>query len=276
MVRRVDRRRLLTAVVAGTAGLAGCLDGVFGSTITEPFSETHDAIPGATLTVDNRNGDVTVTAHDGDEVTIEGERRASTRNALEELSVEVSPGEPFAVVGSLGDASSLASPAIELEVGVPDGMEVGAVETRNGAVTVTGVAGDVSATTRNGAVRVTDVDGFVRGESNNGNVELRETAGLAGANTANGSIDVELRAMRDDVTCRTRNGNVTIAVADDLSADLDLHTSNGRVHVEDLPYQATVERATRVEGQLRGGGTWRLTGESTNGTVRLRPIGSGG
>lgn len=78
--------------------------------------------------------------------------------------------------------------------------------------------------------------------------------------------------MRDDVTCRTSNGDVTVRVGPDVAAAIRLETDRGEASVGNLPVTVTTDRRNYFEGSLRGGDDPRLHPESSNGDVSLRPL----
>lgn len=270
------RRRTLLAGIGTvtTAGLAGCLGTVFGTTVSESFENSYDVSDETTLTVTNRNGNVTVRDTDDDQFTVAGEKEAGSESALEEISIDVTTGEQFVVDVSFGSGSNFEQRSVDLTIDVPTSVTVDQLETSNGNVTATDVTGDVSATTSNGNVELTDIDGFVDCDSSNGNVRVRGTTGLAGARTSNGTVDVELLGMDGDVTCKSSNGSVTVRMGPNISCAFDLSTTNGQVNVENVPHTSTISRRGRMEGQIRGGSDPMLTAETTNGDVRLRSANS--
>ena len=267
------RRRALLATTGSVIGgsLTGCVGGIFGADETESFDESYDVTDGSVLTVTNRNGDVTVRETGAEQLTVSGEKRAGTESGLAAISVDVETGEQTSVGTQLGSGSSFSNRSVELVVDVPTGMTVETVSSANGDVTVEEVSGDVSAVSSNGDVEVRDVDGYARCESTNGDVRARGTTGLRGARTSNGTVDVEVLAMRDDVTCRSTNGSVTVRVGPDVAAAISLTTSNGDAAVRDLPHTTSISRPSQIEGHLRGGTAPQLTLESSNGDVTLRP-----
>ena len=267
------RRRTLLASLgtAATTATAGCLGSVFGTTVSESFENSYDVTDGTTLTVANRNGNVTVRDTDADRLTVAGEKRAGSDSALDEISVDVTTGEQFAVEVSFGSGSAFEQRSVDLTLDVPGVVTVDRLETSNGNVTAEGVSGDVGATTSNGSVTLTDIDGYVDCDTSNGNVRVRGATGVDGARTSNGTVDVELLAMRGDVTCDSSNGTVTVRVGPDVSAGFRLSTTNGRASVENVDHTASTSRRGLVEGQLRGGSSPVLRAETTNGDVRLRP-----
>ena len=266
------RRQLLAGVgTVASATLAGCFGAVFGTTVSESFENSYDVTDETTLTVSNRNGNVTVRDTDDEQLTVAGEKRAGSEDALDEISVDVTTGDQFAVQVSFGSGSAFEQRSVDLTIDVPRGVTVDQLATSNGTVSASDVSGDVSASTSNGNVEMTDVDGYVDCDTSNGNVRVRGATGLDGARTSNGTVDVELLAMRGDVTCESSNGGVTVRVGPDVSAAFRLSTTNGQVSVQNLQHTSSGSQRGLIEGQLRGGSSPTLTAETTNGDVRLRP-----
>jgi hypothetical protein len=267
------RRRTFLAgggVLAATA-LSGCLGGLLGSRVTEPFSDSYDVPSGAALEVVNRNGPVTVRPAEGARMAVSGEKRANSQAGLDSIEIDVTGDDPVRVEAEFGSGSAFSNRGVDLTVEVPEGVPVDRARTTNGDVTVSDVRGDAAATTTNGDVEVTDVSGYVRCETTNGDVRARGTRGVAGARTTNGSVDVELLGMDDDVTCRSSNGSVTARVGPDVAAGFRLETSNGDAEVLELDHTVTASGPNSIEGRIRGADSPVLALETNNGDVTLRP-----
>ena len=261
---RPTRRRLLAAGATAAAGFAGCL-GFVGPDVTESGSMTFD-VPEGVVAVENRNGDVEVEPHDGDEVLVEYRKAGRSQEAVDAVAVEgtVEDGD-LAVRSVHGDRFRNVS--VDLAVKIPDGGSVGSVATGNGDTVVREVTGDVRASTANGDVRVTDVDGHVTVQSGNGDAEARGTTGLSGARSANGSVSVEIHALRGATDVTSGNGDVEAGVAPDLDAEVLATVGNGDLDVE-VELEGASVAANRVRGRLGDGGPL-LTLTTGNGDVRL-------
>jgi hypothetical protein len=251
------------------AGVAGCA--VPGSEETERSTRVIPADPDAPMVVSNVNGRVDVTGTDTDTIEVDIEKRTRYgRDLLDRVTVQtrVSGGRTQVTVrtDSLPPGTSV---AVDLDIRIPESVALDSVETRNGAVTATGVAGDASLQTTNGRVTAEDVDGFLILRSTNGDVEARDVTGLDDVRTTNGSVDVELSSLRRDLVVRTSNGDIDLAVPPELGAVVNLRTSNGTVGVRDLEPQITDRSRTALRAIL-GDGSGRIVAETSNGSVRLR------
>ena len=261
---RSTRRGILATGATVAAGLAGCL-GFVGPDVTESGSLAFD-VPGGVVTVGNRNGDVEIGPHDGDDVLVEYRKAGRSQAAIDAVTVEGSVEDGDLAVRSVhGDR--FRNVGVDLTVLVPDGGRVGAVETANGDAVVREVAGDVRASTTNGDARAIDVDGYVTVQSGNGDAEARGTTGLSGARSANGSVSVEIHALRGATDVTSANGDVEAGVAPDLDAEVLATVGNGDLDVE-VELDGASTAANRVRGRLGDGGPL-LTVTTGNGDVRL-------
>lgn len=270
--RARTRRGLLRA--GGAFALATALSGCLLS--AEPYVEETDRSfdPGdaEALAVVTENGDVTLSAGDGDAVsgTVRTESR-SGEDALEEVTVEATTDDGvFRIEPVLPDRDVNVS--VDLDLSVPADLPVARAESTNGDATVTGVTGDPVCRTGNGDATAEDVDGFVTVRSSNGDVTAAGTTGLAGARTANGEVTADVAAVRDDVSLRSTNGDVTAAVPSDLVAAVELRTTNGDASVDGVELTTTETSETRISGRTGPDPEHTLTLETTNGDVTLEAL----
>ena len=101
----------------------------------------------------------------------------------------------------------------------------------------------------NATIRAEDLTADIRAQTVNGGLRLSTSQG-ASAKTVNGSIRLE--------------------VPEQLNADLEIRTTNGRI-TTDLPITTTRATRRRVEGTLgEGGADLRL--KTVNGNITLGPV----
>lgn len=268
---RPSRRTFLTASLTAVAGLAGCaLPGPQETTVS---TRTVEATGGAPLVVENHNGNVTVTDGGGDAIEMTVTKRTNYgRERFDQVRVETDTTSQRTRIETVSeDLPTGVSVAVDLELALPEGVPVERVRTRNGDVTAEDVAGDAHLETTNGRVDARDVAGYLTMRTTNGTVESRDCDGIDDVRTTNGSADVEVQAIRDDVDVETTNGNVRIAVPEDMDAEIRLETTNGDVGYSGLDLDVRTDRTTELVGTLGDGGD-EITGETTNGSVRLRAI----
>ena len=122
----------------------------------------------------------------------------------------------------------------------------------------------------NGNIEVNSIDGNVEAYTVNGQVQV-STTGLVQAKTVNGSIEVSMgrSEWQDDLTFETINGDITIELPYNTSADVRAETLNGGIS-SDFPMTVSGGFGSRrLNGTIgNGGGDLRLT--TVNGSIRLR------
>lgn len=250
------RRALLAGFAAGTTtALAGCIDGgnLFGDRVQESREYEFDLPSDAPVRVMGENGDVDVETGDRTDVAVDARVTAPSEDRLDDVTVTTSEVEgALAVdVDVEGDTSGV---SVDLDVEVPDGTAMAVVQTENGDVDVSGVAGVEAA------------------RSSNGDVTVREAGPVESVSTENGDVGADVPApLAGDVLLRTENGDVDAALSPAIDAVVNAQTQNGDVEVEDLDLQNGSEGDTHVTGTL-GDGTHDVTIGATNGDVVVRAL----
>jgi DUF4097 and DUF4098 domain-containing protein YvlB len=186
-------------------------------------SDTTIAVPaGASLSVNNFGGGITVHGWSENRVKVHGETGRRGR-------VEVSLVGNTVVVktGSREGAPSV----IDLDITVPQSMELNLSGTY-ADITVDGVQGPISAETVNGEVNVRGGKGNITLHSIQGTVTLADASGRIEVNSVN--EDVELTNVSGEIKLETTNGNVMMTGIQ--SSSVDAGTING-----DVVYEGTVK-----------------------------------
>jgi DUF4097 and DUF4098 domain-containing protein YvlB len=186
-------------------------------------SDTTIAVPaGASLSVNNFGGGITVHGWSENRVKVHGETGRRGR-------VEVSLVGNTVVVktGSREGAPSV----IDLDITVPQSMELNLSGTY-ADITVDGVQGPISAETVNGEVNVRGGKGNVTLHSIQGSVTLADASGRIEVNSVN--EDVELTNVSGEIKVETTNGGVMMTGIQ--SSSVDAGTING-----DVVYEGTVK-----------------------------------
>jgi hypothetical protein len=254
--------------------LAGCVSRMESiSSTDEQRTEhrTHNVGKGTHLWVDNRNGTVTVEGYDGDAVEVDIEIRGPSKESLNAVSVTASQSGGELRLKTEYEDSAADEASVELTIQCPSGVLVEKIQTTNGAVEVTGVAGDPTLKSENGSVTARKVDGMVSLSTSNGKITAREIGAIGGAKTSNGSISIDIPAIKKDVKIQTTNGNIEAALAPSLNAAISATTTNGSVDIHDLDLSSVQTAKTSISGIL-GEGTHNLSFTVTNGSIDLRTL----
>ncbi|HJN45319.1 MAG: DUF4097 family beta strand repeat-containing protein [Vicinamibacterales bacterium] len=123
----------------------------------------------------------------------------------------------------------------------------------------------------NGAIQAEDLTADVRAQTVNGNVRVSTSEGAASGKTVNGSISAAFgeTSWDGEAAFETVNGSIRLNVPEQINADLEIRTTNGRI-TTDLPVNTTRATRRRVEGTLgEGGPDLRL--KTVNGSITLGP-----
>ena len=202
-----------------------------------------------------RNGGVSVTGWDRDEIVVRTQIRAQARTQQEAKAIAgqvrtVISGSTITVDGPSNNDDNQWSASLVASVPMKSNLRV---ETRNGPVSVTQVRGDLNLQTRNGPMALNDL------------------AGTVTARTTNGPLSISLSGNRWDgggLDARTTNGPLTISVPENYSAHLETGTTNGPVS---LGFPVTVSgRINRDISTDLGSGGATIRAMTTNGPLTLR------
>jgi hypothetical protein len=226
---------------------------------------------GATVSLHNLNGDVTVTPSTTGKVEIVGVKRGS-RRAFDDVTLEVvetSRGITVCPVFRNADMEcnenglrmhgrgdrdrDYEDVSIDIEVKLPKGLMVSA----------NSVSGDVSVVGAEGAVRAGSVSGNVRME------RLRVSS--VRASSVSGDVDVVVDALTGDGPLRftSVSGNVTAELPKNVDADVTMRSVSGSL---DSDFALTLNgRMSRHSLEARiGKGGRELEVHTVSGNVRLR------
>lgn len=237
--------------------------------LSETIDRTFDVRPGATVSLSNVNGSVTVKAWDQPRVRVIATKKVEAdrdvlKEAMKELRVELQPRNGGLDITtrhpkrSEGLSSILdwltgddVNAQVKYELTVPRSMAL-----------------DLE--TVNGGINVEEVNGAHEFETTNGRIELTRCAGSVEASTTNGGIEAELTTVAKGQPLRfeTTNGRISLTVPQSLALDVDAATTNGAIK-SDLPIATTRVDRNSLKGSINGGGT-QLRMRTTNGGISIR------
>ena len=249
---------LLSLALASVAGAA---------TLQESFDHTYDARAGATLSLDNVNGGITLRAWDQPRIQVHAVKKVTSSNdkaakeRMADLRIEATPRDgglqlatrdPHAN-GGLMDwlFSPSVNASVTYEISMPRSMNV-----------------DVDNV--NGTIQISDVTGELKLDTTNGRIEVERCGGSVDASTTNGSIraDLSAPAANKPMAFETTNGRITLVVPASFRANIDAATTNGAIR-SDLPVTTNGFEKGSLRGVMNGGGaTLRL--RTTNGQIEIK------
>jgi len=137
----------------------------------------------------------------------------------------------------------------------------GRMELRSGDGSIRGrqLGGDVSAHTGDGSIRLDGVDGKLNVDTGDGSIAVAGKLTAVRARSGEGSVTIQAdagSAPAGDWDIITGDGSVTLEVSDGFGAELDAHTGDGSIRMQDITLSnVTGEIGKRtVRGRLGAGG----------------------
>jgi hypothetical protein len=265
----------LVLAVAG-AGLTGCIVSTGCSMNWQPANFKGPVNAAATLTAPSavdaktENGAVTLIAGTGTELTVTGTARATSAERLALIKVVVEQGaDGVAMVSVVWPPDGRkGSEGCDLTITVPTVAKV-AAKSSNGAITSTGLSGDLVLKTSNGAVTVNGHTGPLNVDTSNGAIKASDVNGPVMADTSNGAISISLTSAEAPVQAKSSNGSITLVVPDAYSGAVSCSTSNGSV--TNGTKGALAAGSTKTKGTITlGAGAAASTLRTSNGSVTVK------
>ena len=138
------------------------------------------------------------------------------------------------------------------------------------------MSGNLRIKAGDGQVKVTNAEGALDAQTSDANLTVDGLFHAIALHTSDGRLDVSLREgtkLTEASSIQSSDGPVTLHVPHTFAADLDVHTSDGRVNCR-LPltiehYQSSGDHTLR--GQLNGGGP-PLTIHTSDGNVTIEQL----
>jgi len=289
-------------VLAALATAPGCVD-IVGSDLGQAKyverDEKHFSVSGKPdLAFTTFDGSIEIRPWDKPEVQVVVEKRGRDKHDVDLIEVkatqdgnrvEVTVTEPKNRGGFNLEFNNHRS--AKLFVSVPASADISArsgdgsidIEKVNGKVRLSSgdgsingrlLTGAVDAHTGDGAIKLADVRGDLRVDTGDGSISLGGQLTSVHARSGDGSVIIEAEqgsAAEGDWDIVTGDGSVTLAVPDGFGAELDAHTGDGRIRMEDITLSNVSGALGRntVKGRLGGGGH-NLRVRTGDGSITLR------
>lgn len=246
--------------------MAGVALLMLSSTIVADVTETEefsfDVDPGARISVENVNGDITVTGDSGSKVQVVAHKRAGKQEYLDKLEIVIDASDDYVRIetqhpdsnGGWFNWGNNSSGSVSYELLVPEDVDLDSIETVNGDVNVEAVGGEVKAGTVNGTVSVSGLVSDVDLETVNGGIK---------------AVFAELGAGQR-VKADTVNGKIAIYLPADASARIVAETVNGSIDADDFGLKVEKGFVGRdLDGEI-GSGDASVSLDAVNGSIRIK------
>jgi len=137
----------------------------------------------------------------------------------------------------------------------------GQLQLRSGDGSIRGrsLAGDVNAHTGDGSIKLDGVNGTLRVDTGDGSITLAGTLTSVHARSGDGSVTIHAdpgSMPSEDWDITTGDGSMTFAVPEGFAAELDAHTGDGGIRMEDISLSNVTGKIGRntLRGRLGAGG----------------------
>src|SRR5271166_3466500 len=150
-----------------------------GGSLTEEFHQTYALTAGGRIELDNINGDVHISTWDRNEVKVDAVKFADKKERLDEAKIEIDAGSDSVSIRTKYKDHDLTfnwgshnNPAgVEYTLTVPRTARLEEIKLINGALDVTGIAGEVKASCINGRLDGHNLSGRAELSTVNGHLE---------------------------------------------------------------------------------------------------------
>ena len=154
----------------------------------------------------------------------------------------------------------------------------GRVQLRSGDGNIRGrsLAGDVDAHTGDGSIKLDDVKGTLNVDTGDGGITLDGMLTTVRARSGDGSVTIHAgpgSTANADWDITTGDGSVTLALPDGFGAELDAHTGDGGIRMEDITLSNVTGKIGRntLRGRLGSGGR-NVRVRTGDGSITLKRI----
>ena len=254
----MHRFRKLSLIWALSLGalMAFALTASASDQFTAEFHRSFSLPSNGRVSLENVNGNVTITGWDKSEIQIDAVKKANSQQKLDEAKIEVeASNDAVHIRTKYPDNHHNNNPAtVTYELHVPRGARLDSISLVNGSLDVSQVSGDIKTNLVNGKTSIHDI------------------AGRADLSAVNGAITAGYRSLSgvSEIRLKSVNGAVTLGLPASPNAELSVSTVNGGIQT-DFPLQVQGKfMGHRLDGKLGNGGT-RIEISNVNGSVHISP-----
>ena len=230
--------------------------------VTEELTFNYGLDHGGRISLENINGDVTVTGGPGTEVEIHALKKAGSQEYLDGIEINIEhTGDRLRIEVDHPDSSIFRwgrsqSGSVRFTLRVPENANLDGIESVNGDLRISGVSGSVKASTVNGRIEASD---------------LRSDAKIE---TVNGSVEASFAEFGDHqrAECETVNGRLVVNLPGSADARISAETINGGIDGSDFGLKANKGFIGRdLDGSVGNGGG-RVSLSTVNGAIKIKSM----
>jgi DUF4097 and DUF4098 domain-containing protein YvlB len=289
----------LFALLAVLSMAAGCVD-IVGAVDSGRYVERDEkqfAMSGKPeVVLSTFDGSIEIRPWDRTGVQVIVEKRGRDKDDVDAIEVHTEQTDNRVTVTVTepkheGFALHFTNRSAKLIVSVPASADVSA-KSGDGAIDVERVSGHLQLRSGDGSISGHHLGGDVTAHTGDGNIRLDGVDGVLNVDTGDGSITLEgkltsVRARSGDGSVRihadagsvpsadwdivTGDGSVTLEVPNDFGAEIDAHTGDGRIRMEDVTLSNVTGKIDHrtARGRLGAGGRG-VRVRTGDGSITLR------
>lgn len=268
-------------VLAAVLATSGCVD-LVGARIDNRYIEREEKRFPATakpeVTLITFDGSIEIKPWEKAEVEVIIEKRGADKAATSEIEVIANQeGNRITVEAKnprrRGGIHFGNSPSAKLIVSVPASSDIVA-RSGDGSIDIEHIAGKVELRSGDGSIHARDLSGDVSVNTGDGSISLDGKFSGLQARSGDGSVRIHAApgsGTAGDWSITTGDGSITLEVPEGFNGEVDAHTGDGRVHVEDVTLSNVTGEIRRnsVRGRLGSGGRL-LRLRTGDGSITLR------
>ncbi|MDI1248760.1 MAG: DUF4097 family beta strand repeat-containing protein [Lacunisphaera sp.] len=224
---------------------------------TESIKQSYPLAADGTIHLENVNGDITITAWDKPEVSLEAEKRANNAENLAKITLEIESTPAKLSIKTkypkTGWFKSGNNASVRYRLMVPAGVRLQKIDSVNSDITVTGVEGAVILDTVNGTITAQGLKADARLDS------------------VNGSLRAEFASVENvhDVKLDSVNGRAEVTLPKGASAEIKADSVNGRITVDQAIKLGKTGRHS-LSGEIGSGPGPRIVLDTVNGGIAIK------
>jgi hypothetical protein len=262
-------------IVLACTGMLAAVSGCIGSnqqrgmetvTLTSPIQS------GYVVDIQNTDGDVTIIASNTSLVSVVANKTSSAgKDDLKNINVSIHPTGNRLTIQTTLTGFSLSQRSVDYIITVPFNTTVGTITTRDGAVMVSNVSGDVTVTSTKNQIIMRDIKGYVDATTTNSRIEVIRSAGIKKLETTNSGITADVSNITAITRITTTNSAIALRIRPTLNVILDLQTTDSGIQTSGLSINITTSQEHHLVGTLGAGGS-QLIVRTTNSRITVEPL----
>ena len=210
--------------------------------------------PGASITLENLSGDITITSWDGKQVEMTA---AKTGNPDHFNNVEIYISADASRLNiRTRYSNNRTNVSVRYDLKVPRDVVLDSVESVSGGIKIVGINGRVTARSTSGGIEIVGINGRVTARSTSGRVHVSDITGFSTINSVSGRVVAE--NIKGDIVAESVSGDVRIGR---VQGSVQAKSVSGDVFINNNSPSETDLAASAVSGAIRFDGRLNPTGQ---------------